>query len=104
MERVHKVLVMSLLEMLISDIDNTSSSHTDNQRNNILVLGEGSFDGINCSTGAVEKISFNFSKANTTFCWNLHVNSNGSYLFVNKTKICKFKVKDNIRSICQTID
>ena len=31
------------------------SSHTDNQKNNFLTLGEGPTDGINDSTGAAEK-------------------------------------------------
>ena len=34
---------------------NSSSPHTDNQENNILVLGEGRIQGINDSTGAAEK-------------------------------------------------
>ena len=33
----------------------SSSSHTDNQKNNFSVLGEGPTDGINVSTGAAEK-------------------------------------------------
>ena len=53
----------------IFGVDNTSSSHTDNQKNNFLVLGEGPTDGINDTTGAAEKrFSINFSKANAKFC------------------------------------
>ena len=60
---------------------NTSSSHTDNWKNNFLVLGEGPTQGINDSTGVAEKkISINFSKANTKFCLSLHYNSGWSYL------------------------
>ena len=33
------------------DIDNSSSSHTDNRKNNFLVLGEGPTDDINGSIG-----------------------------------------------------
>ena len=36
-------------------MDNSSSSHTDNRKNNILVLGEGRIQDINDSTGAAEK-------------------------------------------------
>ena len=42
-------------------------------------------------------ISINFSKANTKFCLSLHYNGVNSYLYVNKTKIYKFKAHDNIR-------
>ena len=53
------------------------------------MLGEGTTGGINDSTRAEEKIfSINFGKA------NLHYNDGESYLYVNKTEICKFKAKD----------
>ena len=55
------------------------------------MLGAGTTDGINDSTRAEEKtFSINFGKA------NLHYNGGESYLYVNKTEICKFKAKDNI--------
>ena len=41
-----------------------------------------------------KKFSINFSKAK--FCLSLHYNGDESYLYVNETEICKFKVKDNI--------
>ena len=37
------------------DVDNSSSSHTDNQKNEFLVLGEGPTFGINRSFGSPEK-------------------------------------------------
>ena len=36
-------------------VDNSSSSYTDNRKNNFLVLGERPTDDINNSTGAAEK-------------------------------------------------
>ena len=42
------------------------------------------------------KININFSKANTKFCLSLRYNGDESYLFVNKTGICKFKANENI--------
>ena len=36
------------------------------------------------------------NKANTKFYLSLHCNSDESYLYVNKTEICKFKANDNI--------
>ena len=43
-----------------------------------------------------KKIKINFSKAKIKFCFSLHINSDESYLYVNKTEICKFKANDNI--------
>ena len=40
---------------VIFGVDNSSPSHTNNRKNNFLVLGEGPTDGLNDSTGAVEK-------------------------------------------------
>ena len=40
---------------VIFGVYNSLSFHTDNRKNNFLVLGEGATDGINDSTGAVEK-------------------------------------------------
>ena len=61
--------------VIIFGVDNNSSSHTDNRKNNFLVLGEGPSQGINDSTGSAEKkISINFSKANTKYCLSLHYN------------------------------
>ena len=56
MEKVHEVLIMPLLEMLFFfGVDNSSSSHTDNRKNNLFVLGERPTQGINDSTGSAEK-------------------------------------------------
>ena len=64
-------------------VDNSSSSHTDNRKNN-LVLGEGLNENINGSICAAEKkFSINFSKAKTNFCLSLHCNHHNSYLFIN---------------------
>ena len=38
--------------------------------------------------------SINFTKQNTKFCLSLHHNGANNYLFVNGTKIIKFKAKD----------
>ena len=39
--------------------------------------------------------SINFTKENTKFYLSLHYNGANSYLFVNGTKIVKFKAKDS---------
>ena len=61
MEKVRGVLVMTIITF---GVDNSSSFHTDNRKNNFLVLGEGHAFGINGSSGAAaKKFSINFSKA-----------------------------------------
>ena len=39
--------------------------------------------------------SINFTENNKKFCLSLHYNGANSYLFVNSTKIHKFKAKDS---------
>ena len=54
--------------IIISGVDNSSSSHTDNLTNIFLILGEGYTFGINGNFGAPENnFSINFSKSNTKF-------------------------------------
>ena len=72
-------------------VDN-SSSHSDNRKNNFIVLGESPTYGIYGSFGSPEKkFNINFTKANTNFCLSLHYNADNSYLFVNGKEIFKFK-------------
>ena len=78
--------------VVIFGVDNSSLSHTDNCKNNFLVLGEARAYGINGSFGSLEKkFSINFSKANTKFRLSLYYNVDNSYLFVNGKEIFKFK-------------
>ena len=42
------------------------------------------------------KLSINFTKTNTKFSTILHYSNDGKYLYMNKTKIYKFKGHDNI--------
>ena len=71
--------------VIIISVDNSSSSHTDNRKNDVLVLGEGTSNEINGSISASEQIfSINFSIAKTKFCTNQHYNCGNNYLFVNR--------------------
>ena len=57
----------------IFDVNDSSSFHTNNRKNNYLVLGEGPTYGIKKSFGSPEKtFSINFSKTNTKFCLSVH--------------------------------
>ena len=78
--------------IIIFGVDNNSSSHSDNRKNNFLMLGEGPTYGINGSFGSPEKhFDVNIIKANTKFYLRLHYNADNSYLFVNGKEIFKFK-------------
>ena len=78
--------------VIIFGVDNGSSSHADNRKNNFLVIEEGATYGINGSYGSPEKkISINFSRKNTEFCVSLDYNADNSYLFVNGKEIFKFE-------------
>ena len=73
-----------------------SSSHANNKKNNIFVLGKDFVQGINGTTIYAEKLhSINFTEKIKTFCLSLHYNGANSYLFVNGTEIHKFKAKDS---------
>ena len=65
--------------VVIFSVDDCSSSHADNQKNNFLVLGEGPSYGIDGSFGSTEKkFNINFSNANTKYSLSLHYNINNS--------------------------
>ena len=70
----------------------SSSTHIDNEKKDILVLGKGPTQ----HTLTAEKMySINFTEKNKKFCLSLHYNGANSYLFVNGTEIHKFKAKDS---------
>ena len=81
--------------VIIFGVDNSSSSHCNNCKNNFLILGEGSTFGINGKVDSPDKkFSINFTKANTKFCLSLHYNADNSYLFVNGKELFKFKANN----------
>ena len=73
----------------------SSFAHIDNQKKNILVLGKGPTQGLEHTLTAEKMYSINFTVTNKKFCLSLHYNGANSYLFVNGTKIYKFKTKDS---------
>ena len=83
--------------VIIFGVGNSSSSHAENRKNNILVLGEGPTFRFNGSFGSPEKkISINFSKANTKFCLSLHYNVDNSYFLLIKKEIFRFKAHNKL--------
>ena len=78
--------------VIIFGVDNSSLSHSDNRKNNFLILGEGPTFGINGSFGWPEKkFGIHFTKANTKFSLSLQYNADNSYLSVNGKEMFKFK-------------
>ena len=73
----------------------SSSTHIDNKKKDILVLGMGPTQGLEHTLTAEKMYSINFTAANIKFCLSLHYNGTNSYLFVNGTDIYKFKEKDS---------
>ena len=73
----------------------SSSTHIDNKKKDILVLGKGPTQGLEHTLTAEKMYSINLTVTKKTFCLSLHYNGANSYLFVEGTEICKFKAKDS---------
>ena len=81
--------------MLIFGADMSTSTHIDNKKKDILVLGRGPTQGSESILTAEKMYSINFTVTKKKFCLSLHYNRAYSYLFVNGTEIVKFKAKDS---------
>ena len=73
----------------------SSSSHIDNQKKDISILGKDPTQGLEHTLTAEILYSINFTKSNTKFWLSLHYNGANSYLFVNGNEIHKFTAKDS---------
>ena len=80
---------------LIFGVNVSFSTHIDNKKKGILVLGIGPTQGLEHTLTAEKKYSINFTVPKNKFCLSLHYNRAKSYLFVNGTEIYKFKAKDS---------
>ena len=68
----------------------SSSTHTNNETRNILVLGRDFIQGIDGTTIHAEKMnSINFSENGAKFCLSFHYNGDTSYLFSMIAKLLK---------------
>ena len=63
----------------------SSSSHVDNKKKDILILGKVPTQVLEHTLTAVYSINFTVTKKK--FCLSLHCNGTNSYLFVNGTEI-----------------
>ena len=82
--------------VIISGVDTSSSVNVDNKKEDILILGKGSTEGLGEHSLLAEKIySLNFTENSKKFCLSVHYNGAKRYLFVNGTEIIKFKAKDS---------
>ena len=73
--------------LFIFGVDMSSSSHIDNHKKNILVLGKGPTQGLAHTLTAEKMYSINFTVTNKKFCLSLHYKGANNYLFVNGTEI-----------------
>ena len=71
------------------------SSHIDNKKKDVLVLGNGPMQGLEHTLTAEKMYSINFTVTKKKFFLSLHYNGANSYFFVNGTEICKLKAKDS---------
>ena len=72
----------------------SSSTHSNNRANNILVLGKDFIQGINSTTIYAEKMyAINFSAIRAKFSLSLHYNGENSYLLDNGKEMVNFKAK-----------
>ena len=70
--------------------------HIDNDNKDILILNEGSTQGLDDTTLTAEvKYSINFAQSRKKIVLSLHYNGSNSFLFFNATKIYQFKAKDS---------
>ena len=82
--------------VIMFEVDMSSSVHVDNKKQDILILGEGSTQGLDGTTLTAEKkYSIIFTESKKKFSLSLHYNGANSYLFVNGVEIHKFKTKDS---------
>ena len=80
--------------VIIFGVDMSSSTKIDNRKKDILILGKGRTQDLEHTLSAEKVYSINFTEKNKKFCFSLHYNKENSYLFVNGTKIIKFKSND----------
>ena len=83
--------------VIIFGADMNSSVHIGNRGKDILILGEGSTQGLDNTTLTSEaKYPINFTQSGKRFVLNLPYNGSNSSLFVNATEVYQFKAKNSL--------
>ena len=78
--------------VIIFDVDDSSSSYSDNRKNNFLILIEGpTYENNGRFRSSEKKFSIVVTKANAKFRLSLHYNADKGYLFFNWKEIFKLK-------------
>ena len=80
---------------LIFGADMSTSTHINDKKKDILVLGRGPTQGLESTLTAERMYSINFTLTKKKLCLSLHYNGGNSYLFVNGTEIIKFKANNS---------
>ena len=81
--------------VLMFGADMSTSTHVDNKKKDILVLGRGPTQALESTLTAEEMYSINFTVTKKKFSLSLHYNRRNSYLFISGTEVIKFKAKDS---------
>ena len=69
----------------------SSSVHIDHKGKDIVILGEGTTQGLDDTTSTAEaKYPINFTQSGKIFVIILYYNGSNSFLFVNATKVYQF--------------
>ena len=79
--------------IIIFGVDMSSSPHTDNNKNDILIIGKGPTQGLEHTLTGEKLYSVTFREHNRKFCLSQRYNGANSYLFVNGTETIKVKAK-----------
>ena len=82
--------------VIVFEADMSSYKYIDNKNKNILILGEGTTQGLdNTTLTAEEKYAIHFTQLRKRFVLRLHYNTSNSLLFFYATEIYDFKAKDS---------
>ena len=77
-------------------VDLSSSVNVDKKSKDVLILGEGTTQGLDDITiTAGAKYPIHFTQSRKRFVLSLHYNGSNSFLFVDATKVYQFKAKNS---------
>ena len=69
--------------VVIFEVDMSSSMHVDDTGKDILILSKGPTQGLNQTLTSETQYSISFIRPGTKFCLSVHYNGSNSLLFVN---------------------